>query len=175
MGDNAGVMLASLTLIFLLLVPGPLLGDVAGPASVVDGDTIEIAGERIRLYGIDAPEVDQMCHTRRGKPYPCGAIAIEVLAKLIAGQPLACSDATRDSAGRLVAVCRVGRIDIGEQMVIAGWALAARHESGAYVRAERAARSVPDGMWKGRFEAPWDWRTSRREAPHGGNADGDKR
>jgi len=47
--------------IALCLLATPVLADVAGVASVIDGDTIEIHGQRIRLHGIDAPESRQLC------------------------------------------------------------------------------------------------------------------
>ncbi len=57
--------------IALCLLAAPALADVAGVASVIDGDTIELHGQRIRLHGIDAPESRQLCR-RDGKFWQCG-------------------------------------------------------------------------------------------------------
>ncbi len=54
-------------IVILCLLATPALADVAGTASVIDGDTIEIHGQRIRLHGIDAPESRQLCRLN-GKP-----------------------------------------------------------------------------------------------------------
>lgn len=155
-------MPAFLVLALLLLLASPAAAEVDGEARVIDANTLAIAGERVRLAGIDAPDLDQTCETRRGRAYDCGAIAARVLADLVRGERVACEGGGRDSTGRLVAVCRLGRLDLGEQMVLSGWALAAPAD-GAYARAEAAARGVQEGMWKGRFLPPSDWR--RRAAP----------
>jgi endonuclease YncB( thermonuclease family) len=148
---------------FLLLVPAVALADVTGAATVIDGNTIEIGGERIRLFGIDAPEMAQICATRRkGNRFNCGVAAAERLRKLTERKTLACKGDARDEQGALLARCFVGRIDINEQMVINGWALAYRRESLDYIRAEQAARATDEGMWKARFVPPWEWREGKR-------------
>ncbi len=65
--------------IALCLLATPALADVAGVASVIDGDTIEVQGQRIRLHGIDAPESRQLCFID-GKPWQCGEDAANALA-----------------------------------------------------------------------------------------------
>ncbi len=77
--------------IALCLLATPALADVAGVASVIDGDTIEVHGQRIRLHGIDAPESQQLCR-RDSKPWQCGKDAANALADKIARQPVTCED-----------------------------------------------------------------------------------
>ncbi len=64
--------------IALCLLATPALADVAGTASVIDGDTIEVYGQRIHLHGIDAPESRQLCRLD-GKPWQCGKNAANAL------------------------------------------------------------------------------------------------
>ena len=134
---------------------------IAGQASVIDGDTIEIHGTRIRLFGIDAPEGAQTC-TVQGKSFPCGRRASFALADKIGRQAVECQPKDRDRYGRVVAVCRVGGEDINGWMVAQGWALAYRYYSTDYVSQERRAESAKAGMWQGEFQPPWDWRRGTR-------------
>ena len=140
---------------------GPLAGPLAGPARVVDGDTIIVAGERVRLHGIDAPELDQPFWWR-GQQLDCGTIALAALEALTAGVPLRCEPVERDCYGRLVAKCfSPNGCDVGHRLVLAGWALAYRRYSLDYVDAENEARKAERGMWRGSFMKPWVWRASR--------------
>jgi endonuclease YncB( thermonuclease family) len=134
---------------------------IAGQASVIDGDTIEIHGTRIRLFGIDAPEGGQTC-TLQGKAFPCGRRASFALADKIGRQVVECQPKDRDRYGRVVAVCRIGGEDINGWMVAQGWALAYRYYSLDYVSQEQRAESAKAGMWQGQFQAPWDWRRGTR-------------
>lgn len=135
--------------------------EVAGRASVVDGDTIEIHGERIRLFGIDAPESAQLCLAGTER-WRCGQQAAFALDGKIAGRPVACTEKDRDRYGRIVAVCRAGDEDLGAWLVAEGWALAYRRYSTDYVAEEEAARAARKGVWRGTFVPPWDWRRGQR-------------
>jgi endonuclease YncB( thermonuclease family) len=133
---------------------------LSGPAWVLDGDTIIVAGERIRLYGIDAPELDQT-FWYEGQTLPCGAMALAALEALTAGVNLRCEVVERDRHGRLVAKCfSPNGIDIGRRLVLSGWALAYRQYSLDYVDAEDMARAAERGLWRGTFQKPWMWRQS---------------
>ncbi len=102
--------------IALCLLATPALADVAGVASVIDGDTIEVHGQRIRLHGIDAPESRQLCRLD-GKPWQCGKNAAKALADKIARRPVTCEDLGRDRYKRIIGRCTVAGEDIGSWMV----------------------------------------------------------
>ncbi len=154
--------LLSILVISAVVVASPADADITGPARVVDGDTIVIAGERIRLHGIDAPELKQTCTTSKSKEQLCGQLAKQSLEKLVQGQDVTCKGNQRDRYKRLIAVCYVGPFDINETMVADGWALAYRKYSKDYVRAEIFAKSRREGMWRTEFVPPWEWRRSKR-------------
>lgn len=132
--------------------------DVTGRATALDGDTLELSGTRVTLYGVDAPEHDQTCQTRQGRPYDCGTVATRSLAVLVSGRTVVCESRGRDATGETLGVCRLGRVDVAEQMAVQGWALADPTTGAAYLAVEAAARANGDGMWKGQFLAPWEWR-----------------
>ncbi len=136
---------------------GPVL---RGRAHVVDADTLDIAGVRIRLHGIDAPERDQSC-TRTGFAWPCGRQATEALASLVSGRELRCEPRDRDRYQRVVAVCWTGDLDVNRWLVDQGWALAYRRFSTSYVSAEDAARTARRGIWIGSFDTPEDYRRNQ--------------
>jgi endonuclease YncB( thermonuclease family) len=129
-----------------------------GPASVIDGDTIVVAGERIRLHGIDAPELGQT-FWYRGQNILCGTMALAALQALTAGVEVLCQIVEYDIYGRLIGKCYASNgVDIGERMVLSGWALAYRQFSLDYAEAEEAARQAERGLWGGSFMMPWRWR-----------------
>ena len=136
---------------------------IAGQASVIDGDTLEIRGERIRLFGIDAPASGQTCLDAKGRSYRCGQKAALVLDARIGEGVVTCERKDTDRYGRVVALCRAFGEDLGAWMVGLGWALAYRTYSTRYVAAEELARSRGLGMWAGRFVQPWEWRREHRQ------------
>lgn len=147
------------------LAVGTATADVrhAGIPSVIDGDTLDLHGQRIRLWGIDAPESRQLCR-RGGQPWRCGQSAALALADRIARRPVLCEVRDTDRWGRLVAVCRQGDDDLSEWMVRGGLALAFRRYATDYVDAEEDARAKRRGLWSGAFAPPWAWRQDKGAA-----------
>lgn len=133
---------------------------IVGRASVIDGDTVDIRGTRIRLSGIDAPESRQNCRDRLGSQYACGRRAAFALSDKIGTQNLSCHVQDHDKYGRSVATCALGSVDLNGWMVSSGWALAYRQYSIAYVGAEAEAQTAKLGLWQGEFTPPWEWRHS---------------
>jgi endonuclease YncB( thermonuclease family) len=132
---------------------------IEGQASVIDGDTIEIHGRRIRLAGIDAPESDQLCRDADSNHYRCGQKAANDLAVFIDRRPVTCIEVDRDRYGRAVAVCTVAGIDLADWLVRGGLALDwPRYSKGDYATAQVEAERGSKGMWAGSFVKPWDYR-----------------
>jgi endonuclease YncB( thermonuclease family) len=155
------MMVHSLISSILLIVALPVsAAPLVGAPSVIDGDTIEIHGQRIRLNGIDAPESAQLCLDAAGRKYHCGQVASLALADFLeAHRPTTCIEVDRDRFRRAVAVCTAGSIDIGEWMVRRGYAVDwPKYSGGFYVKVEIAARTSKRGLWAGSFERPWKWR-----------------
>ena len=146
---------------------------VAGMARVVDGDTLRVDGRTFRLWGIDAPELVQACE-RDGLNYACGRAAAAYLRTLLtpaiptgdrivdaASAQVVCEPRASDQYGRVAALCRAGTMDLGAEMVRAGWALVLVRHGTDYAAEEEDARMNLRGLWAGAFDAPWDWRAKR--------------
>ena len=130
----------------------------SGRARVVDGDSLELAGHRVRLFGIDAPERSQDCRDGRGNSYACGREAQNALSTAIAGQSVSCTP-VGESYNRNVSICTANGRDLSETMIRSGHALELRqHSRGRYTAAEREARNARRGLWAGDFERPSQWR-----------------
>ncbi|WP_414695406.1 thermonuclease family protein [Phenylobacterium sp.] len=135
--------------------------EIIGRASVIDGDTLEIRGERIRLHGVDAPEASQTCQ-RSDSSYRCGRDAALYLSDLIGTGTVHCRKRDIDRYGRTVATCQSAGRDLGELLVSAGWALAYTQYSLDYLAAERKAKQAGRGIWAGSFVQPAEYRAERR-------------
>ena len=133
-----------------------------GPAGVLSGDTLEIAGERVRLHGVDAPGLAQRCRRDAGIEWRCGFLARVELVRHIDDRPVACKDEGRDAFGQRLATCHVEASSLGEWLVERGWALAA---DAAYAEIEALAREAGRGLWHDGFEPSADWRLEA-EFPH---------
>ncbi|MBC8293005.1 MAG: thermonuclease family protein [Proteobacteria bacterium] len=145
------------------LVPASEQSAVVGRAEVVDGDSLLVGAVKVRLFGIDAPEVGQYCEGSDGSRWPCGQHATVALDRLAGGRAVSCEVKDTDSWGRKVCVCKLGDgRDLSEAMVTAGWALAYRRFSNDYVDDETRAESRGVGIWRGSMVPPWKWRADRR-------------
>ena len=114
----------------------------AGALEVVDGDTLVVDGQRVRLFGIDAPETGQYCATKRHKPFDCGRVATRTLRLFLSGAKVHCKARGQAPDGTALAECFAGRNDLAAQMVLGGWALADPATGAAYRRSELAARAT---------------------------------
>ncbi|MEL6794130.1 MAG: thermonuclease family protein [Pseudomonadota bacterium] len=136
--------------------------DISGRATVNDGDTITLNGEKIRIYGIDAPELSQTCRDRNGASYDCGRLAQREMERL-AKRPMSCDAVETDRYGRTVAICYADGEDVGGAMVSSGWARAYLSYSLRYAAEETRARAADRGLWAGEFDDPWAFREDNLE------------
>lgn len=144
-----------------LLYPPPIL---RGPASVVDGDTLRLAGGRVRLLGIDAPELAQTCDdATHAATWACGSAARRALVQRIAGRDVACQPTGRDVYGRWLAACTTEGDDLGREMIVDGMAVS----DGRYQAEEADARRAGRGIWAGGLMLPAEWRRTHGEGKGG--------
>jgi len=130
---------------------------------VVDGDTLHTGSERIRLAGIDAPELSQTCRDGQARAWSCGQAAKQRLAALVAQGSVSCSARGQDRYGRTLAVCAAGHVaDVGAALVRDGYAVNYDRYTGDYAAAESEARAARRGIWQGAFEQPEQWRRRHR-------------
>ena len=129
---------------------------------ITDGDTIKFNNKKIRLHGIDTPEIKQLCKSKNGEDYKCGVKAKLALINLISSHQVKCSIHGKDRYKRLIATCFVKNININEWLVKEGWALAYRRYSADYINAEMFAKSNRAGLWQGIFLEPWKWRRLKK-------------
>jgi len=133
-----------------------------GTATLVDGDTIKIRGNRIRLFGIDAPERRQICINDAGDTYRCGQVATEALRRKIGGRLVSCDHRGTDRYGRAISKCWVDDNSLNSWLVSQGLAVAYTRYSVRYLPEEAYARVMGRGLWSGEFDRPTDWRKQNR-------------
>jgi endonuclease YncB( thermonuclease family) len=137
---------------------------IVGTATIIDGDSLVLAGQKLRLEGIDAPEYNQVCRSS-SKDYFCGKQARQFLSNLISQRAVQCNGWQRDKYARLLVRCHIASQTLNREMVVAGWAVS----YGDYFAEEAAAREAKRGIWQGAFERPSQWRKMRgelSEVPH---------
>jgi endonuclease YncB( thermonuclease family) len=132
---------------------------ITGRARAIDGDSLNVAGVPIRIFGIDAPEWRQRCRGADGRSYRCGRSARWALAQRLRSASVRCVPRARDRFSRIVATCYQANDDLARWLVTQGLALDwPRYSGGTYADAEDAARRATRGLWQGTFTRPWDWR-----------------
>lgn len=135
---------------------GPAPAELSGVARPVDGDSMFVGRDEVRLQGIDAPEGKQTCK-RDGRDWACGNAAREELVRLIGRDVVTCRAQERDKHGRVLGRCSAGGRDLNAGMVASGMAVA----YGSYLREEGDAKLRKRGLWGSEFDRPRDWRHER--------------
>ncbi|GJE34648.1 hypothetical protein LDDCCGHA_4860 [Methylobacterium oxalidis] len=148
-------MLIGLSLLVVLAPAASWSGEnFSGGAFVIDGDTLNIRGRVIGLYGVAAPSLKQTCHDASGQSYSCGIASAQALAGFIGTATVTCETRQPDQHGRTLATCRKGKGDLSAWMVTQGYATADRRTSVAYVPDEKKAWAKRQGLWAGVFDDP---------------------
>jgi endonuclease YncB( thermonuclease family) len=157
--------LLSLAAVAALCASGPAdaQSQFNGAGRAKDGDSLMVGDKEVRLFGIDAPELNQSCK-RDGQSWACGTAAKDLLDSLIRGKSVFCTQTGTDQYDRVLARCAAGSTDLNRAMVANGYAVAFRRYSSEYVSAEDSAKVNRRGLWAGTFEMPADFRHAG-EAP----------
>jgi len=135
---------------------------------ITDGDTIKIGKEKIRLFGIDAPEIKQVCKSYNNNPYACGIVSRNYLTYLItkdSNNKIYCYYSERDRYNRIIGECFIGAgssFNINEKMVSMGKAIAYLKYSEKYSEAQNQAKNNKVGIWDGTFDLPEEWRKKNK-------------
>ncbi len=163
-------LVISICLIFFFLTYNDVKSQepkiISGIAKVIDGDTIKIEKNKIRLFGIDAPESKQLCQKTWlsisfisfNKNYPCGKISTNKLKVKINSKFILCKSSNIDRYNRFIAECYKNKTNINRWMVLNGHAVAYRKYSKKFVAEENLAKKEKLGLWSGTFQMPWEWR-----------------
>jgi len=157
-----------------------IINGLLGQVEVIDGDTIKINNKKIRLYGIDAPEINQECKNNFGESYKCGLLSKTILEKILSKSLVSCHYNNFDRYKRILGTCYVTQIlgnftengivkhlieenlDINTTMVRFGYAVAYKKYSKKYIEDENYAKFNNKGLWSGKFDMPWEWRKKNK-------------
>ena len=158
--------LFSFLILFLSIKANSQEKKIQGLAKVIDGDTIKILNQKIRLFGIDAPEMKQKCKKpfisisflTLNKEYDCGVVSTIKLKKKIINKEISCLINNKDKYGRFIGECFYKNININGWMVENGYAIAYLKYSKKFLMLENLAKNNKKGIWQGKFEKPWNWR-----------------
>ncbi|WP_375255103.1 thermonuclease family protein [Yoonia sp.] len=150
--------------ILMALLATPVWSAPDGTIRVIDADTIDVGGTRVRLFGIDAPEMGQPC-AAKGREWDCGAWTRDAVRNRYEGEYANCTAQDVDRYGRVVAQCFVDGQDIGQMIVQSGLAWAFRRYSDLYDLDEKAAAVQERGLWAVQIQLPSEYRAAQRAVP----------
>ena len=162
-------MFIRIIITLLVLLSNSIAEEISGIPKVVDGDTVHIDNYKLRLEGIDAPEMRQQCKKESFKisffigltfykDYSCGRVSKEKLITKIDTTEIKCISSSKDKYKRYIATCYKGKTNLNQWMVRNGFAIAYRRYSKTYVSDEEFAKENKLGIWKGKFMEPEKWR-----------------
>ena len=134
--------------------------ELTGIARAVDGDSIFVDKNEIRLFGIDAPEYKQTCFNAQNQEYFCGKISSKFLKNLINGKKVSCFYAEKDIYNRFLAKCFLDKISINDEILKNGMAVIYNFNtaSNEIKEIENEAKQNKLGIWQGTFELPKQYR-----------------
>ena len=169
---KAIILIIICSIIFFLTyndVKSEEIKEISGNAQIIDGDTIKINSNKIRLYGIDAPEFNQLCKKPYltififtfNKDYRCGKISTEKLKKKINNKVINCKILDIDRYKRLIGECYKRNLNLNSWLVSNGYAVAYKKYSRKYSYLEKQAKDNQKGIWGGNFDMPWNWRKKK--------------
>ena len=155
---------AKLLALIILCAVGHYRANARAYVKVVDGDSLEIGPQRVRLLEIDAPEYQQFCFDKNEQEYDCGAKSKKHLYQLLknAQFKLVCQTQYKDRYKRDLAECFAGGLNLNLEMIRSGWAVAYRTKNKTYHKAEKEAKKAQKGLWQGKFMRPEYYRRLHR-------------
>jgi endonuclease YncB( thermonuclease family) len=159
-----------LFLLLLFVLPASLalaetLPTVVGSGTAVEGDSISVNGQVVKLWGIDAPETGQKCRNKLRQSYDCFSPSKNTLQSLIGQNQITCYIRGSDRHGQQIGTCAVNDLDLAALMVRSGWAMAYFNLTPQYVGLEADAQAQSKGLWAGHADPPWVWRTKNKKKP----------
>ena len=151
--------------ILCIAAPAAAEAPVTGQVRVIDADTLDVGGVRVRLQGIDAVEASQTCRTEQRVEFACGRVAADWARARWEGAWASCTNEGPGGHGRMAGVCRVGAEDIAATLVVEGFARAYPEYSRAYTAHQAAAEAREAGLWAGAHQPPASFRRYGDGAP----------
>lgn len=134
---------------------------LTGRARVISGDRLVLAGETLKLDGIEAPEVGQTCARPGARRWRCGVAAEQALEHLVRRARVTCETGSKTLGGHTLARCTVGGKDVAEALVLSGHVFAMEGFFAPYAAQEADARARKAGIWRGSPERPSAFRQER--------------
>ena len=151
-------------LFVLALLASPANADFIGTLRVIDGDTFDVGKTRVRLFGVDAVELDQPCTNADGEDWACGTWVRAEVVKRYQGKLVSCQKVDQDRYGRVVARCAFKGRDIASDLVQDGIVGAYAKYSSDYLEDEKAAAVAGRGLWASTAQLPSEFRATKARA-----------